>query len=420
MSTAARAIQVVPVTPPRPQMMTESTRENQSDTVEAVLNALTTASIGSDVQVPDITALDALDVIVVDGIATVIVTHPVPSDELRSIVERDIRQAAQSVDGVSKVECRFAPAVPDPRTDVEFIPEVKNVVAVSSGKGGVGKSTVAVNLATALAEAGASVGLLDADVYGPNAPAMLGLSERKPNTTHSDEITPREAHDVKVMSIGFITGEDDPVIWRGPLVDEFIKQLFGDVKWDALDYLIVDMPPGTGDAQLSLVQHMPVTGAVIVTTPQLVAIDDARRGLRGFARYNVPVLGVVENMTGFECPDCGSNHDIFDSGGANRLCEEFDIPVLGSVPLDPAVGTLDSEAEEKKPPGVSIPGIGRLQLPQTRTERERPSSLPPMTRREDSSEARAALNLTSTRVAARIARLVDEKTGPMHDESVID
>lgn len=392
-------------------MMTKSTNEDQFDSIEAVLNALSMASIGSGVQFPDIAALDAFDVTVVDGTATVIVTHPVPSDELRSIVERDIRQAARSVDSVSNVKCRFEPAVSDSGMDVEFIPDVKNVIAVSSGKGGVGKSTVAVNLATALAEAGASVGLLDADVYGPNAPAMLGLSERKPNTTHLDEIAPREAHGVAVMSIGFITEEDDPVIWRGPLVDEFIKQLFGDVKWGVLDYLIIDMPPGTGDAQLSLVQHMPVTGAVIVTTPQPVAIDDARRGLRGFAEYNVPVLGVVENMTGFECPDCGSNHDIFDSGGARRLCEEFNVPILGSVPLDPAVGTLNSDSEEEKPPGVSIPGIGRLQLPQTHAERERTSSHPPITIREDGGQSQASLNLAATRTAARVAELVRKRTG---------
>ncbi|MEF8815020.1 MAG: P-loop NTPase, partial [Halovenus sp.] len=265
--------------------MTDATREDQSDTDSAVARALANASIGADIQFPDVAALNAFDVTVVDGTAMVTVTLPVPSDDLRAIVGRDVRRAVQTVDGVSTVECRFEPAVPDPGTDVDFIPDVKTVVAVSSGKGGVGKSTVAVNLATALAEAGASVGLLDADVYGPNAPAMLGLAERKPNSTHSDEIVPREAHGVKVMSIGFITGEDDPVIWRGPLVDEFIKQLFGDVAWGELDYLIVDMPPGTGDAQLSLVQHLPVTGAVIVTTPQLVAVDDARRGLRGFAGY---------------------------------------------------------------------------------------------------------------------------------------
>jgi ATP-binding protein involved in chromosome partitioning len=347
-------------------------------------------------------------------------TLPVPSDELRSVVERDVTHTVQAVDGVSTAECRFEPTTPDSGTRVDFIPKVKNVVAVSSGKGGVGKSTVAVNVATALAEAGASVGLLDADVYGPNAPALFGLKERKPGATQTDEIVPREAYDVKVMSIGFITDEDDPIIWRGPLVDEFIKQLFGDVAWGALDYLIVDMPPGTGDAQLSLVQHLPVTGAVIVTTPQRVAIDDARRGLRGFAQYEVPVLGVVENMTGFECPDCGTDHEIFDSGGASRLREEFEIPILGEVPIDPAVGTLDGESDEESPLGVSIPGIGRLQLPQTRAERDNPSSLPPMTHRDDGGEVRAALNLTATRTAARITSLERERTDGTRDESVID
>lgn len=400
--------------------MNESTRGERSDTAQAVLRALATASIGDEIGVPDLTVLDAFDVSVDNGTVTVTVTLPVPSDELRSVVDRDITRAVQAVDGVSTVACRFEPATADSSERVDFIPNVKNVVAVSSGKGGVGKSTVAVNMATALAEAGASVGLLDADVYGPNAPAMFGLEERKPDATWADEIVPREAHGVKVMSIGFITGEDDPVIWRGSLVDEFLKQLFDDVAWGELDYLIVDMPPGTGDAQLSLVQHLPVTGAVIVTTPQLVALDDARRGLRGFAQYDVPVLGVVENMSGFECPDCGTEHDIFASGGATRLGEEFEIPVLGEVPLDPAVGTLDEEPDETEPLGVSIPGIGRLQLPQTRAERERPSSLPPITHRDDGGEVRAALNLTATRTAARITRLERERTGVSRDESVLD
>ncbi|UHQ96276.1 Mrp/NBP35 family ATP-binding protein [Natrinema halophilum] len=386
--------------------MTDSMQEDQSDTAEAVSSALAAASIGEDVRFPDVTALEAFDVTIIDDAVIVTVTLPVPSDSLRAVVERDVRRAVQAIDSVSTVECRFEPVVSDPGTRVEFIPDVKNVVAVSSGKGGVGKSTIAVNIATALSEAGASVGLLDADVYGPNAPAMLGLGERKPGATQADEMVPREAHGVKVMSIGFITGEDDPVIWRGPLVDEFIKQLFGDVAWGALDYLIVDMPPGTGDAQLSLIQHLPVTGAVIVTTPQLVALDDARRGLRGFAEYDVPVLGIVENMTSFECPDCGSAHEIFDSGGASRLCEEFSVPLLGAIPLDSAVGTLDGETDDdSKPPGVSVPGIGRLQLPQTRAERERPSSLPPISLRDDGGGARGALNLTATRIAAQINKL---------------
>jgi ATP-binding protein involved in chromosome partitioning len=283
-----------------------------------------------------------------------------------------------------------------------MLPGVKNVVAVSSGKGGVGKSTVAANLAVALADAGASVGLLDADVYGPNAPTLFGLDGGAPAASIEDQMVPREAHGVKVMSMGFIADEDEPVIWRGPIVDEFVKQLFGDVSWGELDYLIVDLPPGTGDVQLSLVQHLPVAGAVVVTTPQEVALDDAARGLTGFARYDVPILGVVENMAGFVCPDCGEETDVFGAGGGDTLGEEFDLPVLGRVPIDPAVGTLDSGEEPPKPPGVSIPGIGRLQLPRTREEREGGGRLPPTALREDGGETREQLLRAATRVAARV------------------
>jgi ATP-binding protein involved in chromosome partitioning len=350
-----------------------------------------------------------VNVSVVGETVTVTITLPVPSGDLRAVLERDVVKTVVTVDGVSTVECRFEPTVPPAGGTVDLIPEVSNVVVVSSGKGGVGKSTVAVNLATALADAGASVGLLDADVYGPNAPAMLGLAERKPETTISDRIVPREAQGVKVMSIGFITEEADPVIWRGPMVDEFLKQLFGDVAWGALDYLVVDTPPGTGDAQLSLVQHLPVAGAVVVTTPQPVAVDDARRGLRGFAQYDVPVLGIVENMTEFECPDCGTRQDLFGAGGASQLGDEFNVPVLGQIPVDPDIGTLETDEADSDPPGISIFGLGRLQLPRTREERERPTSVPPVAVRGNGGKAGQATTLVATRVAARLAALARQR-----------
>jgi ATP-binding protein involved in chromosome partitioning len=389
--------------------MTESMKAEQppeDELAERITRALANAEIGQDVMLTDLSDCDALEIRVDDETVTVTVTLPLPSRDVRTVVERDIRHVVQRVDSISTIECRFSSQVPDPGTHVDFIPDVKTVVAVASGKGGVGKSTVAVNLAVALADAGASVGLLDADVYGPNAPSMLGLEEQTPGATLEDRIIPREAHGVKVMSMGFITGEDDPVIWRGPLVDEFIKQLFGDVEWGALDYLIVDLPPGTGDAQLSLVQHLPVTGAVIVTTPQPVAVDDAHRGLRGFVQYDVPILGIVENMANFECPDCGAEHDIFDTGGADQLSAEFNIPVLGQVPIDPAVGTLDSEKDVSDPLGMSIPGLGRLQLPRTRKERERPTSVAPIAIREGESATRDAVELLATQTAARINDLI--------------
>ena len=397
-----------------PEHTTEMGPEDRDEDELAaqVRQALSAASIGRDVTFVGLAELDGLgEITVSNGTVTVTVTLPIPSPDVRHMIEREIRQTALGLDDVSTVDCQFEPSAADPDTRVDFIPEVKNLIAVSSGKGGVGKSTVAVNLAVALAATGASVGILDADVYGPNAPTMLGLAERKPDATLEDRMVPREAHGVSVMSMGFIVEEDDPVIWRGPLVDEFIKQLFDDVEWGALDYLLVDLPPGTGDAQLSLVQHLPVTGAAIVTTPQPVAVDDARRGLRGFARYEVPILGVAENMSHFLCSDCGEEHELFGAGGAEQLSDEFNIPVLGRVPIDPSVGTLTAHKEEQsESPGFSIPGFGRLQLPRTQEERERAGSLAPISIRENGGEARAALELLATRTAARINALTASKS----------
>ncbi len=216
------------------------------------------------------------------------------------------------------------------------LPGVKNVIAVASGKGGVGKSTLAVNLAAGLADRGARVGLFDADVYGPNVPRMVDADEQ-PQATEDEELIPPEQFGVKLMSMDFLVGEDDPVIWRGPMVDNVLTQLWNDVVWGNLDYMIVDLPPGTGDTQLTMLQSIPVSGAVIVTTPQEVALDDARKGLRMFGRHETPVLGIVENMSTFVCPDCGGDHDIFGSGGGRDFSEETDLPFLGEIPLDPAI-----------------------------------------------------------------------------------
>jgi ATP-binding protein involved in chromosome partitioning len=221
-------------------------------------------------------------------------------------------------------------------TSDQVLPDVKNIVAVASGKGGVGKSTVAVNLAAGLSELGARVGLFDADVYGPNVPRMVDADET-PKATADDTMIPPEQFGVKLMSMAFLVGEDDPIIWRGPMVHKVLTQLWEDVDWDHLDYMVVDLPPGTGDAQLTLLQSVPVTGAVVVTTPQEVAIDDARKALRMFGRHETAVLGIAENMSAFVCPDCGSTHDVFGSGGGRRFADDNDLPFLGSVPLDPAV-----------------------------------------------------------------------------------
>ncbi len=224
---------------------------------------------------------------------------------------------------------------PVPAQQPVHFPELGKVIAISSGKGGVGKSTVATNLATALAQGGARVGLMDADVYGPNVPRMMGVNA--PPAVLKEKIVPLEAHGVKIISLGFLIERDQPAIWRGPIVMKIVNQFLRDVAWGQLDFFIVDMPPGTGDAQLSLVQATHVAGAVIVTTPQEVAIGDALRGAKMFQRVNVPVLGIVENMSWFECPHCGKPSALFGSGGGERLANELGLPLLGQVPLQPRV-----------------------------------------------------------------------------------
>jgi len=219
------------------------------------------------------------------------------------------------------------------------LPGVKNTIAIASGKGGVGKSTVAVNLAVALAKDGASVGLIDADIYGPSIPLMLGSNDKPKvyQAENSVKMIPLESHGIKFMSIGLLVDDKAPIIWRGPMASGAIKQFMTDVDWGELDYLIFDMPPGTGDIQLTLVQTIPLTGAVIVTTPQEVSLIDARKALKMFERVNVPILGVVENMSYFIAPDTGKQYDIFGSGGGKQMCDELNAPLLGGIPIDPRI-----------------------------------------------------------------------------------
>ena len=217
----------------------------------------------------------------------------------------------------------------------DLIPGVKYVVAISSGKGGVGKSTVAANLAVALRLNGATVGLIDADVYGPNIPTMMGV--RKPPEQRDGKIEPAESHGVKLISMGFFVPEDTAVVWRGPMIHTAIQQFFRDVLWGDLDYLLVDLPPGTGDAQLTLSQLIPLCGAVTVTTPQEVALHDVRKGMMMFQKVNVPLLGIIENMSYFVCGHCGERTDIFDHGGGERAAEKLGVPFLGRIPIDPAI-----------------------------------------------------------------------------------
>jgi ATP-binding protein involved in chromosome partitioning len=289
-----------------------------------------------------------------------------PTDDATLV--RQVRQAVESVAGVTDVRIDVkdaterarqgavppprsgaagqgrtlpvmeTPRAPQPRpaapTPVAF-PRLGRIIAVSSGKGGVGKSTVCVNIAVSLASRGARVGILDADIYGPNIPRMMGVMEAP--RVIGDRIIPLDAHGVKVMSIGFIIERDQPAIWRGPIVMKILTQFLGDVDWGDLDYLFVDMPPGTGDAQLSLVQAAQVHGAIIVTTPQEVAVGDALRGAKMFQRVGVPGLGIVANMSWFECPHCGKPTALFGSGGGERLAKELELPLLGQIPMSPRV-----------------------------------------------------------------------------------
>ncbi len=225
------------------------------------------------------------------------------------------------------------PAAPGPAArSPEFIPEVKHTVAVSSGKGGVGKSTVAVNLALALSRGGAATGLVDVDVYGPDVPLMMGAKGRP--GMFDNRIIPVEVHGVKIMSIGLLVDEKEALVWRGPMIHSAVQQFLRDVAWGALDYLVFDMPPGTGDAQLSLSQIIPLSGVVMVTTPQDVALLDVRKGMAMFRKLNVPILGVVENMSYFVAPDTGTRYAIFGEGGGARVAEEFGVPLLGQIPLE--------------------------------------------------------------------------------------
>ena len=262
-------------------------------------------------------------------------TLTTPACPLRGKIEHDVKQAILSLEGIKSVELITDARVPsDGRTRELLRLPIRNAIAVASGKGGVGKSTVAVNLAVTLAMKGARVGLLDADIYGPNIPTMMGVDHLP--APKDDRLIPAEAYGVKMMSIGFMVKPGQPLIWRGPMLHTAIRQFLADVEWGELDYLVVDLPPGTGDAQLSLMQSITLSGGVIVTMPQQVSLDDASRGLAMFNQLKVPVLGVIENMSYLEMPD-GTRMDIFGQGGGEALAKSYQVPFLGAIPIDPEV-----------------------------------------------------------------------------------
>ena len=258
-----------------------------------------------------------------------------PACPLRGQIEKEAREAVMAIEGVKSVQIKWDSDVPnDGRMRGLVNMPIRNAIAVGSGKGGVGKSTVAVNIAVSLAQSGARVGLLDADIYGPNIPTMLGV-ERLPPPKGS-KLVPAVAYGVKMISMGLLVKPGQPLIWRGPMLNSAIRQFLGDVEWGELDYLVVDLPPGTGDAALSLAQALPLSGAIIVTLPQLVSLEDASRGLQMFRTLEVPILGVIENMSYLDLPD-GTRMDIFGSGGGEQLAQATETPFLGKIPIDPRV-----------------------------------------------------------------------------------
>lgn len=283
------------------------------------------------------------DVAVEGARATVSLVLPKPDEKLQATLEEEVRKAVFGIRGIEDLSVKTG-SRPAKRIDSgagaggdkSKLPDVRYYIAVASGKGGVGKSTIATNLALAVSRKRQKVGLLDADIWGPSAPIMMGIRE-KPLANDDDKIVPVSKFGLKVMSIGFLVNEQDAVIWRGPMVHGAIKQFIEDVDWSDTDYLVIDLPPGTGDAQLSLAQTAPVSGGVIVTTPQDVALIDVRRGILMFNKLNIPIVGIVENMSYLEAPGAAGEVDIFGRGGGRRMAEKFEVPFLGEIPLDPRI-----------------------------------------------------------------------------------
>ncbi|HLH70115.1 MAG TPA: Mrp/NBP35 family ATP-binding protein [Candidatus Dormibacteraeota bacterium] len=319
---------------------------------EQVLHALATIidpDLGRDVvslgMIKDLRISDAGEVAFTFELTT-------PACPVRERFQTMAREALMQLEGVTAVDVRMTANVRSafPRQREDLLPGVRQTIAVASGKGGVGKSTVAVNLAAALAGTGARTGLLDADIYGPSVPTLTGVRE-EPRVVEG-KVVPLEAYGLKLMSMGFLAGADKAMVWRGPMVSRAIEQLMTDVRWGELDYLVIDLPPGTGDASLTVAQQVPLTGVVIVATPQDLALEIAMKALQMFRKLNVTALGLVENMSWFVCPNCGHEHHVFGHGGAERAAQRLGVPFLGGIPLDEEIRV---EADAGAPVVVSRP-----------------------------------------------------------------
>jgi ATP-binding protein involved in chromosome partitioning len=323
----------------------EISKESVTRRLATVIDPHTDSDLVDGKSVTDI-SVDGVDV-------KVRLTLGYPAKSWHGVLKEQITAALADLDGLGEVTIEIDTDVVahEVQKGVTPINGVRNIIAIASGKGGVGKSTVAVNLALALSSEGATVGILDADIYGPSQPRMLGVNQR-PESADGKTLEPLSSYQVQVMSIGFLIEEDSPMIWRGPMVTQALEQLLNDTRWKDLDYLVVDLPPGTGDIQLTLAQKVPVSGAVIVTTPQNIALLDARKGLKMFEKVEIPVLGVIENMSTHICSECGHEEHIFGAGGGKRMADDYDVEHLGNIPLD---SRIRADVDAGRPTVVADP-----------------------------------------------------------------
>jgi ATP-binding protein involved in chromosome partitioning len=322
--------------------------------IQSALQAVVDSNTGKDL----VTSRSAKNIKISGADVSVDVELGYPAQSQIEPMRKMVIDAIKGVAGVGNVSANVYQKIVSHAVQkgVKLIPGVKNIIAVASGKGGVGKSTTAVNLALALSAEGASVGILDADIYGPSQPQMLGIPNSQPESTDGKKLQPMEAHGIQAMSIGFLIDPETPMVWRGPMVTQALTQLLGDTNWRELDYLVVDLPPGTGDIQLTLAQQVPVTGAVIVTTPQDIALLDARKGLKMFEKVGIPILGIVENMSIHICTKCGHEEHIFGSGGGEKMSHDYEVEMLGALPLD---RNIREQVDSGKPTVVADPS-GRV------------------------------------------------------------